>query len=753
MSFVRLLPIILLLPVLTMAGDSDKNFKVNPNNFVVGSDVEIDKDWAISVDATVLSEIPSFPLKNKLYLRHKLGAKEYQWMTGKVNPKKFKELHAFSLKENYLKTYEVIWMRFYGSLNMRAFQDEADIYFDKDYIYTSRVPRLYFMKNGQWQMLRETQLPGIIEFCSDNTSLKISSLNVALEDDVRILSPMSPGPYAFIFSMTNSLPYVDIGVLETGKVLSFRPMEIMVDRDESRMPKISMSLKNVYDTKNLEETEALYDLFVQELVKDSVIVDNEEFEGIYPRLRTAASIGVSENHPVYKEYVVRYKAKKEEARQMWREKKLGIVSDVNKALREKLDSLESLPLRVILLPTKFEPVYAENSEMESSKVDSSKIDARSMVGISLRFGENHGRYDVAWSGIPIGLIPDSLYAWFKSRRPGLQVFLTLENDKPAWFYKDGRVVARHQYRYVKLEFQMEGHRYDAQGSFVLPDYILENQEVQEWLKPKPMVVPVSSSSEASSSSMRVVYAKDAEMPVYALSGSTPKFVRDKLRGTVALIDSGSFRYRGHVVSMSPFAIMTTEMTQQLFQQTMNRLDSAKRIPDRSTYKHPLKPVHNITWEDAREVCLSLDGDLPTEAQWEFAGRADNNEGAIWVFDSIPDPGAYAVYRDNSYNKSKRSEEFGPQQVASKKSNAWGLFDMSGNVAEWTRDRYFALSFWIEKSNPTGAMVGFTKVYKGGSWKDPEKLLNLTNSDDEDPRYWSDAIGFRCVYPKDVIKEK
>ena len=78
--------------------------------------------------------------------------------------------------------------------------------------------------------------------------------------------------------------------------------------------------------------------------------------------------------------------------------------------------------------------------------------------------------------------------------------------------------------------------------------------------------------------------------------------------------------------------------------------------------------------------------------------------------------------------------------------------MSGNVAEWTRDNYFAITFSIESSNPTGSFWGTSKVLKGGSWKDKEKKLNMTARDDEDPRYWSDGIGFRCVFTLDKITQ-
>ena len=113
-------------------------------------------------------------------------------------------------------------------------------------------------------------------------------------------------------------------------------------------------------------------------------------------------------------------------------------------------------------------------------------------------------------------------------------------------------------------------------------------------------------------------------------------------------------------------------------------------------------------------------------------------------------GKYAIFAENSLKTGKKDAAYGPHEVATKSPNAWGLYDMSGNVAEWTRDNYFAITFTIESSNPTGSFWGTSKVLKGGSWKDKVKKLNMTYRDDEDPRYWSDGIGFRCVFPLDRI---
>ena len=152
MSFARLLPLLLLLPILSLAADSDKNFRVAPTMFKEGVSMEPLANMAIvKKESMILSETPMVPLRtNIMFLRHKKGAKEYLWFSGPVHEKNFEKLHAFSLAENYLKPAEVMLLRFYAAQTSRAFQDEADIYFDKEYLYSPRVPKLYFKKNGQW---------------------------------------------------------------------------------------------------------------------------------------------------------------------------------------------------------------------------------------------------------------------------------------------------------------------------------------------------------------------------------------------------------------------------------------------------------------------------------------------------------------------------------------------------------------------------------------------------------------------------
>ncbi len=145
--------------------------------------------------------------------------------------------------------------------------------------------------------------------------------------------------------------------------------------------------------------------------------------------------------------------------------------------------------------------------------------------------------------------------------------------------------------------------------------------------------------------------------------------------------------------------------------------------------------------------------LPTEAEWEYACRAG----------SAKDPEnlkEYAYYKDNSGNKFHK--------VAQLKPNAWGLYDMLGNLSEWTLDQYDANAYQkLENGvkNPT-TVVGsrYPRVTRGGSYLDEAKELRCANRissladwNKRDPqipksRWWLTdgmGVGFRIVRPAQV----
>ena len=802
MTFSRLLPLLLLVPALTMA-DEDRNFKLTSENFKVGSLLEGSllenaSKKAIALDQSLaISQEPVFPLQpNTLYLRCKKSAKEYLWFSGEARSEEYKKLHAFSLKGNHLSAREVVGLRFYASRQYKAFQDEADVYFDAEYVYSPRVAKLLFMKNGKWQVLNESVHPGMVRIKSDEKDLEVVALNSKMKVGTRSLYPAESGVYIFSFNAPGKFPYVDAAELKVGEVLTFdvkfpepdsvvmlssadvavpevvvassssvaladsvagssssnASMEIpdfdaavsssSVASSESKAPAplLSITLEQVLALQTLEETESRYDAFSADVDKNFTRIDTTEFSKFYPSIKPADSLGLSDSGKVYRSYVKHYNLKRSEAQKIWRERKLGEVSAIYKAFHAKFDSLQALPAEINTMPVAVEKILkavdttaaSADSTMKSGKVDS----------LNLRFGTDRSRVEVSWKGVVKGFSMDSLVTLLANGDSSLVTTLFLVNNKPVWVFKEGALVGRYQYRYGKLGFRVGDSLYFGKGEFTLPKHIAMEKEVEEWLRNK---VPESSSSVVASSSSVVADTAKAD---------SINIVEHATRGTVAIIDSGSFRYRGKVVSMSPFAIHTTEVTQEFYHKIMGLLDSTKRNSDRSAFKGPNKPVQNITWENAQYACKVLGGDLPTEAQWEYAGRAGSNDGVLWTMDDVMSVGKYAIFAENSFKRGKKDEGYGPHDVATKSPNAWGLYDMSGNVTEWTRDNYFAITFTIESSNPTGSFLGTNKVIKGGSWKDKVKKLNMTARDDEDPRYWSDYIGFRCVFPIErIIQEK
>ncbi|MEM8509277.1 MAG: formylglycine-generating enzyme family protein [Bacteroidota bacterium] len=147
--------------------------------------------------------------------------------------------------------------------------------------------------------------------------------------------------------------------------------------------------------------------------------------------------------------------------------------------------------------------------------------------------------------------------------------------------------------------------------------------------------------------------------------------------------------------------------------------------------------------------------LPTEAEWEYAARA-GSEAPYYFGDAESDLDQYAVYYNNSNDKYAK--------VGTKLPNAWGLFDMHGNVAEWTMDEYKADAYAThEEKNPwVTPKVIHPRVFRGGSWDDDADALrsaarggssmNLQRRDPQIPKsFWwfsdNNFIGFRLVSPK------
>lgn len=125
--------------------------------------------------------------------------------------------------------------------------------------------------------------------------------------------------------------------------------------------------------------------------------------------------------------------------------------------------------------------------------------------------------------------------------------------------------------------------------------------------------------------------------------------------------------------------------------------------------------------------------LPSEAELEVAIRAESAEAWFWG-DSSASSG-YAWYAANT--------DHGPLPVAMRKPNAWGLYDMAGNVWEWAEDWYGAYGASGE-ANPLNDSLGMFRVLRGGCWKSSVALLRSAYRNGGPPSYRVATVGFRCV---------
>jgi formylglycine-generating enzyme required for sulfatase activity len=175
------------------------------------------------------------------------------------------------------------------------------------------------------------------------------------------------------------------------------------------------------------------------------------------------------------------------------------------------------------------------------------------------------------------------------------------------------------------------------------------------------------------------------------------------------------------------------------------------------------PAISMTQLAAKKFCQWLSAitgnfyRLPTEAEWEYACRAGSEE-AYSFGDDPKELNKYAWFKDNSSNKYHK--------VGQKLPNNWGLYDMHGNVSEWTLDAYNTTTYLkasqsISKNPVVKPIKLYPRVVRGGSWKNSYYRLRSASrqasskqwkkQDPQIPRskWWhTDAqfVGFRVVRP-------
>ncbi|MFM6060667.1 MAG: formylglycine-generating enzyme family protein, partial [Microcystis aeruginosa] len=209
-------------------------------------------------------------------------------------------------------------------------------------------------------------------------------------------------------------------------------------------------------------------------------------------------------------------------------------------------------------------------------------------------------------------------------------------------------------------------------------------------------------------------------------------------------DAKSYEKPQHQVKLNSFAIGKYPVTQAQYQAVMGKNPSQFQ-------NNPQNPVERVSWNDAQAFCQKLSQitgktyRLPTEAEWEYACRAGTTT-RFYFGDDANQSGNYAWYKGNSQKTT--------HPVGQKKPNAWGLYDMSGNVWEWCEDDWHDNYIGAPKDGSAWTINNdnrsHLKCLRGGSWnsyKAPDYCRSAIRSRNL-PSYDNYSRGFRvaCVSP-------
>jgi formylglycine-generating enzyme required for sulfatase activity len=266
-----------------------------------------------------------------------------------------------------------------------------------------------------------------------------------------------------------------------------------------------------------------------------------------------------------------------------------------------------------------------------------------------------------------------------------------------------------------------------------------------------------------------------------LTVSTPREFTNSVGMQLVRVPKGTFRMGApadekdresdegpvHEVEISrDFYVGATEVTQRQWQAVMGRNPSyfskggihGARVQNLDTADFP---IENVSWNDVQVFCKKLNAKaeerrfrvtyrLPTEAEWEYAARGGPVTSSKPYHAGPPSDSLSSVQANFDGNSPAGRAPKGPYlqrtcKVASYRPNRLGLYDVHGNLWEWTADwyddKYYGKS---PRKDPAGPTTGSSKAFRGGSFGQPGAILRVANRGCSEPNTHYEFLGFRVA---------
>lgn len=274
-----------------------------------------------------------------------------------------------------------------------------------------------------------------------------------------------------------------------------------------------------------------------------------------------------------------------------------------------------------------------------------------------------------------------------------------------------------------------------------------NSRVGSWLIDATPTAPTSGTAVQDFRGFEMVYVPGGRIsmgiaPTELLKICTDVFkAEDRCPSLINDIGNESSIFQAHTVDLQPFWMDRFEVTVGQYENCINTPFLGCRHIDMSynplLTDDPKKPRTGVNWYDAALFCNTRNARLPTEVEWEYVAKGTKEFIFPW---------------GNSLLKYYEQIQKGPHPVGAVQENiSWaGVYDLSGNVQQWTEDRfqpYLSTRGGSEKFN----LDDTKRVVRGGSWLEKGFKFLSTYRSGSEPDSQHEDIGFRCARTTDPRK--